>query len=236
MTEPLTVLVTGATGFIGRRLVPELVERGHDRPGDDPPARGVRRSGRARGRRRPRRRLAHRRAQGRGCRDLPRALPRRPRLRAQGRRGGADLRAGRCRGRGLADRLHGRARRRRREPLPAPAFAPRGRGAARRGGSPGHRAAGRDRRRRGRHLLGADPPAGQEPAGDGGPALGLDADPADRGRRRHPLPRRRDRQGGGPRPGVRDRRGGPADLPRDAPGRGRGVEVATGCRSSRSRC
>ena len=28
MTEPLTVLVTGATGFIGRRLVPELIERG----------------------------------------------------------------------------------------------------------------------------------------------------------------------------------------------------------------
>lgn len=29
MREPLTVLVTGATGFIGRRLVPALVERGH---------------------------------------------------------------------------------------------------------------------------------------------------------------------------------------------------------------
>src|SRR5690349_6412067 len=30
MAEPTSILVTGATGFIGSRLAPELVDRGHD--------------------------------------------------------------------------------------------------------------------------------------------------------------------------------------------------------------
>ena len=53
------------------------------------------------------------------------------------------------------------------------------------------RAARRDRRGPRRHLLGAHPPAGEEPPGDGGAQVGQHQDPADRRRRRDPLPRRR---------------------------------------------
>ena len=53
-----------------------------------------------------------------------------------------------------------------------------------------------DRGRPRRHLLGAHPPAGQEPAGDGGAPVGHHEDPADRRRRRRPLPRRRRRPRG----------------------------------------
>ena len=68
------------------------------------------------------------------------------------------------------------------------------------------------------------------------PAVGVHPHPADRGRRRDPLPRRRGRRARGVRPGLRDRRPGPADLPRDAPGRVRGRRAAAGSRSSRCRC
>ena len=59
-----------------------------------------------------------------------------------------------------------------------------------RGGRAGDRAARRDRGRRRRHLLGDHPPAGEEPAGDGGAEVGLHAEPADRrGRRGAPTSR-----------------------------------------------
>ena len=100
----------------------------------------------------------------------------------------------------------------------------------------GHGAARRDRRRPRRHLVGDHPPAGQEPAGDGRAQVGRHAHPADRARRRHPLPRRRRRPGGGRGAGLRDRRHRAADLPRDDAGRRRGDERPQRSRSSPSRC
>ena len=50
---------------------------------------------------------------------------------------------------------------------------------------------GPDHRRARRHLLGDDPPARRAPAGDDHSPLGAHPDPADRGRRRGPLPGRR---------------------------------------------
>ena len=58
----------------------------------------------------------------------------------------------------------------------------------------------------GGHLLGDDPPARRAPAGHGHAALGRHPYPADRGRRRGPLPRRGARPPGRGRPGVRGRR------------------------------
>ena len=108
---------------------PRPARRRARRPGDDPASGVVRRPGRAGRCRRVGPRLARRGAARRRRGDLPRPLPRRPRLRAQGRRGRAHLQRRGRRGRGEADRLHGRARRRRRGPLRPPALAPRGRGA-----------------------------------------------------------------------------------------------------------
>ena len=141
MTEPRTVLVTGATGFIGRRLVPALVEQGHDvramtRRPDDYDGAGTAVGGDVFDPTSLSDPLA-----GRRRRDLPGALPRRPRLRAQGRRRGPDLRPRRRRRGGLADRLPRRARCRRRRAVAPPALAARGRGAARLDGRAGDGAA-----------------------------------------------------------------------------------------------
>ena len=165
MTDPTTVLVTGATGFIGRRLVPELVERGmtvramtrrpeaYDGPGEPVGAdvhdadsltdalKGVDVAIY----------LVHslddpdfERKDAEAARTF--GPPPRPGWQQIVYMGGLG-----------ADN----------ENLSPTCARAAGGGPARRGRGPGHRAAGRDRRRCGRHLLGADAPAGQEPAGDG---------------------------------------------------------------------
>ena len=99
---------------------------------------------------------------------------------------------------------------------PAPALAPSGRGPARLGRGPGHRAPRGDRGRPRRHLVGDHPAAGEEPPGDGGAAVGRHPHPADLPPGRGPLPGRRAGQPGRAGPGLRDRRARGAQLPRHA--------------------
>ena len=104
------VLVTGASGFIGSHLCTALVEAGHDvramtRRPDDYTGAGTPAAGRRLGRRQP-----ATGARGRPRRLLPGALPRRRRLRGQGRRGGPGLQRRRGRERRRAHRLPRRPR------------------------------------------------------------------------------------------------------------------------------
>ena len=88
------------------------------------------------------------------------------------------------------------------------------------GGGAGDDPAGGHHRRPRRDLLGDDPAARRAPARDDHAPLGAHPDPADRGRRRRPLPGRGAGVAGGGRSGVRHRRpGGPGVRRDDAPGR-----------------
>ena len=81
----------------------------------------------------------------------------------------------------------------------APAEPARDRRAARRRSRARHRAAGRDGRRKGQRRLRDDRRARRPAPRDDHAPVGLDADPADRARRRRALPRGRGRPGGGVR-------------------------------------
>ena len=132
MSSPLNCLVTGASGYIGGRLVPELLSAGYavrcmardpgklsDRPwSDDVEIAAADVHGRRRGAARP---------GGRGRRLLPDPLPRHGRVVRTARpRRGADVRRGREGRRRAAHRLPGRPHLRAgREAVPAPAL-PRG--------------------------------------------------------------------------------------------------------------
>ena len=223
------ILVTGATGFIGRRLVPALVEEGHDvramtrhpetydGPGE-PVAGDVHDADSLveplRGRRR---------------RLLPGALARRRRLRAQGRRGRAGLRRRPPPSRACARSSTWAASATTTATCrPTSARAARSRACSASTGIPvtvlraaivvGHGGISWELTRQ----LVKNLPAMVVPE------VGEHQHPADRDRRRGPLPRGRRRPRGGARPGLRDRRPRPADLRRHAPRGGRDREGSLG--------
>ena len=226
------VTVFGATGVVGRALLPLLAEHevtAVSRSERDEPERAL-----ARRRRRDRRRR-RRGARRRGRRLLPRPLPRLARLRAAGPSRGGDDRARGGERRRAADRLPRRSRRGRSRRVAAPAQPSRDRRAARVRRRAGDDAARRDDRRQGQRRVRDDPRPRRAATGDDHAELGLDADAADRARRRRALPRRRLRERGGVRRGLRRRRPRGDDLPADDRA-DRGPARPQAARSSRCRC
>ena len=212
-----TVLVAGATGYVGSRLVPALLARGHR-------VRCLTRD--------PRRvvggaemcvgdaldpcdapRGARRRRHG----LLPRALDgrRRDGFRRAGPASRAQRRHRRPCGRRPASDLSRRPRPARGRPLPPSCESS---GDGRRPARDRHTGDGTargDRRGCGEHLLRDDPLPDRAPAGHGLPEMGVDAVSADRRGRRDRLPARVPRRARCPRPDPRDRRRRRPHLRRD---------------------
>ena len=185
--------MTGATGYVGGRLVPKLLDDGHavramarnpDKL-DDVPWRDRRRGGP----RRPRRpRFPDRGVRRHGCRLLPGALDGHvSRLRRRGSRFGAQRRRrGAAGGRETAG-LSGRAAPAGSRPVAASAVADRGRRHPDQLRHRDRRPAGRDRGRLGLGVVRDDAAHHQPAAGDDDPEVGAQQDPADRDRRRAAL-------------------------------------------------
>ena len=186
MTPSSRVLVTGATGYVGGRLVPRLLEAGYR-------VRVlVRDPARLQGRPwlsqvevaegdvlRPET-LAGALEGVQAAYYLVHSMLAHGDFDGTGRRCRPGLRPGGPQGRRTADRLPGRPRRSAGGPLRTPALAPADRRSAAPGGRAGDRAARGGHRRIGQPVVRDDPQPDRAPAGDDLPALGLHPHPAHR--------------------------------------------------------
>ena len=219
-TKP--ILVTGATGYIGGRLVPQLLAQGLSRPLPGPRPGQASRPGLGGPRSRSSRATCS--TATRSARPWRAAVPRitwsTRWLAARGPSASAtfwprELRGGRRGGRPRPDHLPRRPGPAIRATLDPPDEPPRGRRRAPRRSRAHHRAERGHDHRLGQRVVRDAPRAGLPAARDGLPALGHQSHPADRHPQRPGLPDRLPGEPGDRRAGLRHRRAGRPDLQGD---------------------